>query len=164
MNLDRIFNSHLTEEEKKILLSGQVLIRNTKNYSNICIQQGNENAVKLMSEMKELRPNYLSEIIQIIPEDSQPDIISKINKVLSDIPSYKGIPYYSEHNKIWVDLYSDAKIIEEKSDFQNSENSPAKTIKVINADFFMEPFGTILSEIKIITFKNLQKNTISHLP
>lgn len=155
VNLDRIFNSHLTEEGKKILLSGQVLIRNTKNYSNICIQQGNENAVKLMSEMKELRPNYLSEIIQIIPEDSQPDIISKINKVLSDIPSYKGIPYYSEHNKIWVDLYSDAKIIEEKSDFQNSENSPAKTIKVINADFFMEPFGTILSEIKIITSKNL---------
>ncbi|MGN0740061.1 MAG: DUF6675 family protein [Treponema sp.] len=157
--LDRIFNSRLTEEEKKILLSGQVLIKNTKNYSNICLQSDSENAVKLMSEMKELRPNYLSEIIQIIPEESQPDIIAKINEVLSDIPSYKGIPYYSEHNKIWVDLYSEARIIEEKvseekSDFPNSENPASKKQKTIKADFFMEPFGDILSDIKIITSKD----------
>lgn len=138
-NFDNIFNQKLTQAERDTLSTGEVLIRNTKNSSNIALKSFDEQSSALINIFNKFKPVYLAEIIQIIPEDSKPDLINKLTSALSDIPSYKGIPYYSEHNDIWVDLYSEASI---KSQSQNGN------VQNIDAHFFMDPFGNIESEIQ----------------
>lgn len=145
---DSVFNSRLTDEEKKLLLDGGILMRNTGTYRNICLKAYDAGSEKIISGMQELKPVFLSEIIQIVPVAGHENLIQKLNSVLSDISSYKGIPYYSEHNDVWVDLYSDAFIISEETETDSSGNFEKHSIR---ANFYMEPFGEILSDIKIVS-------------
>lgn len=140
-----IFNDHLSESEKEVLSSGNILIRNTHKASNMVINPADENLSLIINKIHSLKPSYLSEIIQVIPVNSNPNLIQKLLNALCDIPSYKGIPYYSEYNKIWVDLYSKAEISLEESKSQE---------KFINADFYMKPFGDFSSSIHILHDEN----------
>lgn len=136
-----IFSDRISDEEKTVLNSGKVLIRNPHNLSNILLLPSDLKSKQVLTEIQQIKPVFLAEIIQIIPISSKPDLINNINQALTDIPSYKGIPYYSEHNKIWVDLYSKADIISEKS----GDNHHS-----ISAQFYMEPFGDISTDISIV--------------
>lgn len=141
LDLSKIFNEKLSETEKKQLLEGKVLYKNIGRASNISLID-EKNVLK---PIKDLKPNYLAEIIQIVKmPDKAPFPLVKLYDILEDIPSYKGIPYYSEHNDIWVDLYSEAKI-HNKFDTRTS----TEWVKEINAEFYMDPFETIMSDIKI---------------
>ncbi|MCR5613214.1 DUF6675 family protein [Treponema sp.] len=145
LNLEKIFNQKLTDSEKKELLQGKIIYKNIKSSSNISLID----AENILKPIKDLKPNYLAEIIRIIPSKNfSGDLIVKLSDVLEDIPAYKGIPYYSEHNKIWVDLYSEAKIHNTTSS-KVINDSVAEWVTDINAEFYMEPFGTILSKIQI---------------
>lgn len=144
-----IFNSNLSNDELYKIKSGEVLIRNTKTLSNICLNSCNSNTGTLLTRIKNTKPAYLAEIIQVIPENQNSDTINQLYKILMDIPSYKGIPYYSEHNDIWVDLYSQADIINSKS-----SGTSASSTDEINAYFFMIPFNDIYSNITIKKSKN----------
>ena len=139
-----IFSDKISDEEKTVLNSGNVLIRNPHNLSNILFLPSDINSKQVLEELQQIKPVFLAEIIQIIPISSKPDLINNINQALIDIPSYKGIPYYSEHNKIWVDLYSKAHIISEKY---------ADNHHYISAEFYMEPFGDISTDISIVKSK-----------
>lgn len=158
-DLNLIFNQKLSQNEKEILLNGNVLIRNTKNQSNIVLLTETEKNAQVIKEIHQLKPVYLAEIIQVIPVSSKPDLLNEIHTALSDISSYKGIPYYSEHNKIWVDLYSKAEIKDYKSDDNNEK---------IKADFYMEPFGDISADIFInkenesLFYRNINTTTVMY--
>ena len=136
-DLDNGFNSNLTQTDRQELLSGKTVYKNLKSVSNISLTD-TENVLK---SIKELKPNYIAEIIRIIPVSKKPELINELYTILNDIPSYKGIPYYSERNDLWVDLYSEAKIID--------KTESADWNSLINAEFYMKPFGTILSKILI---------------
>lgn len=136
-DLDKGFNSNLTQTDRQELLSGKTVYKNLKSVSNISLTD-TENVLK---SIKELKPNYIAEIIRIIPVSKKPELINELYTILNDIPSYKGIPYYSERNDLWVDLYSEAKIID--------KTESAEWNSLINAEFYMKPFGTILSKILI---------------
>lgn len=146
IDLSKIFNKKLSDSEKTELLGGKIIYKNIKNASNISLLDKND----ILSPIKQLKPNYLAEIIQIIPVSKKQNLLTELYKILTDIPSYKGIPYYSEHNDIWVDLYSEAKIL------QTNRTSAYKSS--INAEFYMDPFETIFSRIDIdkpqVTNKN----------
>ena len=116
LNLDRIFNSNLSSEEINVLLSGEVLIKNTKKTEKAALLPLNETSDEIINDIINLKPSYLAEIIQIVPVKGNSKILSKIEKVMTDIPSYKGIPYYSERNDVWADLYSNAQIDSMESD------------------------------------------------
>lgn len=139
-NFSEVFNSKLTESEVETLKSGKVLIRNTKNSSNISINRLNDDIEQVIDSIHELKPVYLAEIIQVIPVEAKPDLLLHLKNALIDIPSYKGIPYYSEHNKIWVDLYSKAEI---------TNQVKSNSYHYIACDFYMEPFGDISAKINI---------------
>lgn len=164
LDLSNIFNENLTDSEKKQLLEGKVLYKNIGKASNISLKD-DENILK---SIKDLKPNYLAEIIQIVKmPDKAPFPLDKLYDILEDIPSYKGIPYYSEHNDIWVDLYSEAKI-HNKFDTRTS----TEWVKEINAEFYMDPFETIMSNIKIhspissyndyVIYENTNTSTIKY--
>lgn len=136
-----IFSDKISHEEKTVLQSGNVLIRNPHTLSNILLLPSNTKSEQVLTELKQIKPVFIAEIIQIIPISAKPDLINDINQALTDIPSYKGIPYYSEHNKIWVDLYSKADIVSDNHDYNHH---------LISAQFFMEPFGDITTDISIV--------------
>lgn len=151
-----IFSKNLTSEEQLELSQGKILIKNSKNIKNLSLSKTPETEY-LYNNIHLLSPSYLAEIIQIIPVSEKSDLIKSIKTILTNIEDYKGIPYYSEHNDIWVDLYSDARIDSCNSDKTN-----------IIADFHMIPFGDFSSEIKInyddksLVYENVNSTPIKY--
>lgn len=129
------FNDKLTQEERTTLAGGNILIRNIDFYRNICLElDENDKATFLKEEIKKLHPQYLAEIIQYKPYAGNEDLPERLRETLYNVGDYAGIPYYSEHNDRWYDLYDSAKIVEEtKTDSQTE-------LKCI---FEMAPFGTV---------------------
>ena len=70
------------------------------------------------------------------------DLLKKLKPLLLDIEGYVGIPYWSERNQRFYDLYSSASIL--RSDV--SENGGN-----MNVDLVMEPFGKINVDIDLTT-------------
>lgn len=135
------FNSKLSENELKKIESGEVLIKNINNYNNISISSENPAVSKLIDSVKKTDPNYLAEVIQIRPYKGNENLQQIIRNALENISDYAGIPYWSERHERYYDLYSSAVTI-------RTDQVDEKLTK-IQAELFMEPFGTIYSPIEI---------------
>ena len=69
------FNEKLTDEEKTIIDSGQVFIKNIKFHKNMSLNRGNTIlGDKLIDEIHDLNPKYLAEVIQIKPYIGNEDL------------------------------------------------------------------------------------------
>ena len=135
------FNEKLTVEEKTIIDSGQVFIKNIKFHKNMSLNRGNTIlGDKLIDEIHDLNPKYLAEVIQIKPYIGNEDLPQRLEEILNNVPDYAGIPYFSERAQQWYNLYDSAVITStEKSD----------DFSTINADLQMEPFGIVKEHIEI---------------
>lgn len=135
------FNNKLTSDERKTISTGEIIIKNINYEKNICLKKGvNSLGDKLLSEINDLNPKYLAEVIQIKPYKGNEDLPQRLEEVLNNVPDYAGIPYYSERHDAWWDLYDSAEIKEV------IENGNSKTIK---ADLLMEPFDIVKEDIEI---------------
>ena len=132
------FNTNLTESERQTLKEGKVVIKKLEKLKQISMCSKNEYALDVVSQAQALKPAYLSEIINIIPYEKNENLIEKLESAIMDIEHYAGIPYWSEHNKVWVELYSSAKIL-------SSSKTDGKTIA--SADLEMVPFGHFTTDI-----------------
>lgn len=136
------FNKKLTVEESEQLENGEVIIRNIGFSKNICLENNiNESSDFLLSVIKKLEPKYLAEVIQVRPYDGNEDLPEKLLSLLNNVSDYAGIPYFSEKNQTWYDLYTSAKIV----DYKKNGN-----ITDIKAVFDMNPFGLVNEDIQII--------------
>ncbi|HAK69199.1 MAG TPA: hypothetical protein DCM57_06010 [Treponema sp.] len=136
--LPGVFNDKLSSEESAKLENKETVIKSIKSVKDFSITSDNSGVQLLQQTVRDLKPAYLAEIIQVLPYEGNEDLISRISDMIMDIPSYAGIPYYSERNKTWYDLYSSAVI--------TSTNDTADG-KQMTADLFMEPFGNINTKI-----------------
>jgi len=134
------FNSKITSEEMEKLKKGEVIIRNTGNIKNICLDTSNPKVNESVKVIKDLDPAYLAEVIQIRPVTGNEHLIDSLYPILIDIPSYIGIPYWSERHQCYFDLYSDGKIVSQKTEGSSSS---------IHAILTMSPFGDIDTDIHI---------------
>ena len=136
------FNNKLSEAERADLESGKVIVRNISRASNMCLEPTSEGAQKIIGDINELNPSYLAEVIQVRPYAGNEDLPARLEDALMNISDYVGIPYYSEHNKTYFDLYSSAEI---KDDFIAEDGLTRK----VKADLTMDPFGLIETSISI---------------
>jgi len=135
------FNNKLTSSERDTLAAGQLLIKNINYEKNICLNKGAVNlGDKLLSEIKDLNPKYLAEVIQYKPYKGNEDLPQRLEELLNNVPDYAGIPYYSERHDTWYNLYDSAEIKEV------IDNGKTKTIR---ADLIMEPFDLVKEDIEI---------------
>ena len=90
------FNEKLTNEERNIVASGEVFIKNINYFKNISLQTGNTGlGDKLLKEIDDLNPKYLAEVIQIKPYEGNEDLPQRLETILNNVPEYAGIPYFS---------------------------------------------------------------------
>ena len=157
--LPSVFNSNLTASEKANLESGKTVIRNLKSVKNFSLDSSNAGAQKALKTAKDLKPSYLAEVIQVYPYAGHENLIEKFKVLVMDIPSYAGIPYYSERHKKWFDLYSSATI---------TSSSKSGNEQHVTADLEMSPFGVINTKIDTETtadyfyYENTNLNTLRY--
>ena len=132
------FNSNLSSSERNTLSQNKVVIRKIDSLKEVSINSKNEAITKVLSEAKKLGPIYIAEIIQVKPYVGNENLLQNFETLILDIPSYAGIPYYSERAEKWYDLYSSATI---------TSSTTNNNTKKINADLEMEPFGIINTQI-----------------
>lgn len=135
------FNEKLTDQEKSVIASGEVYIKNINFSKNMSLNHGNTTlGDKLIDEIHDLNPKYLAEVFQIKPYAGNEDLPQRLEEILNNVPDYAGIPYFSERAQQWYNLYDSAVITStEKSD----------DFSTINADLQMEPFGIVKEHIEI---------------
>ncbi len=135
------FNNKLNANERNTISNGEILIKNINYEKFMCLKKGDSSlGDKLISEIHELNPKYLAEIIQIKPYKGNEDLPQRLEALLNNVPEYAGIPYYSERNDEWYNLYDSAEIIE------TVERSDGKSLK---ADLMMEPFDLVKEDIEL---------------
>lgn len=132
------FKDNLTDQEKQQLNSGKIVIRSISSLKKVCLFSQNQALQKLFKTAKDLDPSYIAEIIQVRPYKGNENLLDNLQSIILNIPSYAGIPYYSEHAEAWYELYSSAKITSQTVDGQENH---------ILADLEMEPFGIINTKI-----------------
>jgi hypothetical protein len=126
-----LFNSKMSDRERAVIDRGEVLIRNIEKSANISINPDVHPAVRRAVDIiTKLKPSYLAEVIQVRPYD--PALIPRVEEILLDVPSYKGIPYYSERHESFFDLYSSARV-----KAQQTREGTA----IIDAGLVMPPFS-----------------------
>ncbi len=139
------FNNKLTAEERKTIESGEILIKNINYEKFMCFKKGeSELGDKLLAEIRDLNPKYLAEIIQIKPYKGNEDLPQRLEALLNNVPDYAGIPYYSEHNDEWYDLYDSAEIVE------STDRQDGKSLKV---NLMMKPFDLVNQDIDLYRAK-----------
>lgn len=141
-----LFNKNLTDDERQTLKSGQVLIKNIGNQKKSCLNSGyNSDCDKLIAEIKDLNPKYLAEIIQVKPYKGNENLPQVLEELLYNVSDYVGIPYWSERNQKYYDLYDSAEITEEKILSQGISS----VSKELSVTFGMKPFGTVYETIML---------------
>lgn len=129
------FNDKLSETEIKQLEQGETIIRNIGSYKKLSLTNSNNELVtEVHKELKSRNPNYLAEIIKVVPKEGNETLIQQVFDGINDIESYTEIPYFSERQQTWYDLY-DSVVINSAS---GSENN-----KEIQYSVEMTPFGII---------------------
>ncbi len=135
------FNSKLTEAEKEVISSGEVLIKNINFKRNICLNKNiSPLSDELLQTIEELDPKYLAEIIQIRPYQGNENFDSMLKDFLYNVQDYAGIPYFSERGQTWYDLYEWAEI-------KSVEETDSTTS--MKAEMKMEPFDIVKETITI---------------
>ena len=135
------FNNKLTADERNTIASGELLIKNINYEKFMCLKKGESDlGDKLLTEIRDLNPKYLAEVIQYKPYKGNEDLPQRLEALLNNVPEYAGIPYYSERNDEWYNLYDSAEIVKE------SEREDGKSLK---ADLMMEPFDLVHEDIEL---------------
>ena len=143
---DTFYNSKLTPEEYKTLQTGEVLIKNIAYQKNMSLNKDYNNyCSSLYSEIKQLSPKYLAEIIQIKPYKGNENLPAILTGLLYNVSDYTDIPYYSERAEEWYELYDSAQILKETI----VSSSAAGTQKELEALFEMSPFGKVYETINL---------------
>ncbi len=134
------FNDKLSSDELEKLESGSVVIRKTGSIKKMCLETKNQKVLDAVQQIIDLDPAYLAEVIQVRPASGNESIIQKTHDILVDIPSYVGIPYWSERHECYFDLYSEGEIISQEKKGENEH---------ISARLYMSPVGNIDTDISL---------------
>ncbi len=97
--------SGLSTQEATSLLGGEALIREIKTHTALTLSGFDDEAMKIKKEIAALSPNYITEVIALIPYRDSANQIGKLATVLSDLDSYVGIPYWSAQMQKTYDLF-----------------------------------------------------------
>ena len=134
------FNSKFSEEEMTKLENGEILIRNIDYFKNISFSEGvSEKGDFLLKTIKDIKPKYLAEVIQLKPYKGNENFPKILEKMLYKVEDFTNIPYISNGGDEYF-LYDSAEILEETKE-------EGKTNLKIH--MYMEPFADVYQDMYI---------------
>jgi len=98
----------LSSGEIDLLVQGKAVIRSLPDYHSLALAAQGQAADKVRSAVAAVRPNYLTEVIAIIPaadEAAAEVLIRRLAAALADPEGYVGIPYWSKRQQKTYDLF-----------------------------------------------------------
>ena len=98
----------LSAEDAARLGRGEAVVRAVGGPKELSLAVGGEFADELRSRIASLRPNYLSEVMLVIPY--RKGAVEKLAADLADVKAFVGIPYYSQRNKTTYPLFDKVEI------------------------------------------------------
>jgi hypothetical protein len=112
----------ISPEDRARLEAGEYVFRNLDSPEEISFRGTGGEADHIRSVLKEVDPNFVAEIMMVIPVDRERDNLEYIRERLLDVTLFDGIPYYSERNEKFYPLYANTKILssEETSSGRNT--------------------------------------------
>jgi len=140
---------NISAEELLQLQGGESVFRILDRYKDFSLQTEDAESEKIRKILKEVKPNFLAEILMVIPVDKDRDNLDFIRTTLMDITLFDDIPYYSKRNKKWYPLYEDTEIL--------SQTFSARGKNTILAYHKMKPFKPQETMYKYL----IQGNTFS---
>jgi hypothetical protein len=105
--------SNLDTKELSRLSGGEAVIRTVKDPRRLALVATGKTADEIRTSVAALRPNYLSEVMAIIPaadEKAATALLEKLAGVVADVKGYIGIPYWSKRQKTYYDLFDKMEI------------------------------------------------------
>jgi hypothetical protein len=103
----------LKAEDSARLLMGEAVIREVRSYRDLALTAAGGSADALRLKIRELRPNYLSEVIALIPK--REGLIEVLASALGDVKGYVGIQYWSKRQQTFYDLFDMIEVLSRKS-------------------------------------------------
>ena len=91
------------------------MIRQLDTASKLSLAPFSAEASAILKEIAQLNPNYLVEVIALVPYTPGAKQIERLAITLSDIQGYIGIPYYSVREKKTYDLFDKVNILLRKT-------------------------------------------------
>ena len=134
------FNDKLSQEEKAKLEKGEILIRNIDYTKNMVLSEGlSKKGDFLLNTVKDVKPKYLAEVIQVKPYKGNENYAEVLNQLLYRVEDFTNIPYISNGGDEYL-LYDSAVILSQKKDGE---------VTNLNVHMYMAPFGDVYQDMKI---------------
>ncbi|MCR5316686.1 MAG: hypothetical protein K6E22_00520 [Treponema sp.] len=131
-------SSKFTKEQIQDLKEGKVVIRNLKSPLESGLKTSNIYANKFLKELKATSPTHFAEIMQVRPYKGNENLIAQLANLVTDIKSYRQIPYYTERHGAWAAMFTKAEVV---------SVSRGNLTSVYNAVFRMPPFAEFDAQV-----------------
>jgi hypothetical protein len=144
--------------EAAALARGEPLVRNLRSARELA--GGAPEAERIKAEAQALGPNYVAELLALVPREGSAAAIDSLEEALLDVEGYVGIPYYSVQNKRTFDLFSSMRILSRSA-------APGEATR-IDASQVMLPFGEYRASYELqrsgetLRFKGANTGPISY--
>ena len=110
---DGILPSGFSENDLELLNRGIPVIRRLDSIRNVQTAGKSSNQRELIQHFSDLRPNFLAEAIFLlpVPEGQEEAILNEVTALLQNFGGYEEIPYYSQRNRAWFQLFYDVELL-----------------------------------------------------
>lgn len=124
----------VASEELSRLEKGERVFRELDSYKEARLETQGRYSRELLELLEEVDPNFLAEILMVIPVDPERENLEYLQDALMRVTNYDTIPYYSVDNEKWYKLFYDSELL--------SSKNPEEGKTVITALHRMKPFKT----------------------
>ncbi len=124
----------LSADDLDRLAKGAAVIRPAGDYRKLALGAAGSVADELRARVAAIRPNYVTEVLSILPASdaaAADSILRKLAAALADPKSFIGIPYWSRQQQKTYDLFDKMTIV------TRSATAGGQTVEVVQ---HMEPF------------------------
>lgn len=153
-----IFNKNISTEELAKLANSETIIRNIGTVKKLSLTESNNEWIKsIHAELNKSNPNYLAEIIRVVPKEGNEFLFEQIYNAILDIESYTEIPYFSEQQQCWYNLYESATI---NSISETENNKDIKfTVEMLPFNIF-DMYGQLQKKDNSLYYKMVNETKV----
>ena len=134
------FSGTLTEQERQDLAHGAIVMRNLGAKKPLSLTANHPMARQFTEKMKRLKPIFCMEVMQIRPYKGNEDLTQLVKELVTDLPRYLEIPYYSVQYQGTSPLFSVA---------EQTGLSITGGRMELTANLKMDPFSLFETKIEI---------------